>query len=172
MVVDDDKEILDISRLALQPEFEVIVAEDGLEAIEKIVHCEPDLVVLDAMMPKLSGYQLCQSLRRNSRYQHTPIIFISVKASPKDREYARKLGANSFLPKPFDPDELERLVQGFVQAPEFHVRAKKMTLPAIRIMEEERNYQRSIRQAELTQNDDESEIRQFIQDEMMQDEDE
>jgi twitching motility two-component system response regulator PilG len=171
MVVDDDKEILDIARLALQPTFEVVTAEDGLEAIEKIVHCEPDIVVLDAMMPKLSGYQLCQSLRRNRRYQTAPIIFISVKASPKDREYARQLGANAFLPKPFDPDELERLVQNFVHALEFHVRPKKKTLAEIRVMEEERRYQRAIRETELTPHGDQTELQQFIHDELMHEED-
>ncbi|MFC1601747.1 response regulator [Candidatus Sumerlaeota bacterium] len=131
MIVDDDPEIVDLTRVILEEDYEVVSAADGLEAIERIVHYEPDVILLDAMMPKLSGYQLCQSLRRNARYAAAPIIFISVKCTPKDREYARKLGANDFIGKPFEPGALTQTIRRLTAAASFRPRPKKMTVAQI-----------------------------------------
>jgi len=135
MVVDDEKNVLDLLSLALGTEFEVTTAENGIEAVEKIVLYQPDLIVLDAMLPKMSGYQLCASLRRNQSFGRTPIVFISAKSSPRDQEYCRRLGANDFLAKPFDPQELRQRLLAFVAAPDFVIRPKKLTLEQITVRE-------------------------------------
>ena len=166
MVVDDNEEIVHVAKLALSTGYEVVSAVNGLDAIEKIVHCEPDIIVLDALMPKLSGYQLCQSLRRNAKYRNSPIIFISVKASQKDREYAQQLGANAFLPKPFDPADLARLVDEFSQAPNFAVRPKKMTIKEINNMEVKKESDRRKRQADMKRMEEAKQMKQFIREEM------
>ncbi len=106
LVVDDEEDLTAICAIALEGEFEVATANDGIQAVEKITLYEPDIIVLDAMLPKMSGYQLCQSLRRNCRFKRTPIIMISGKSSPRDREYALRLGATDFLAKPFSAEDL------------------------------------------------------------------
>src|SRR5690606_1653785 len=74
LAVEDDEDILAIFESGLSEDFEIVTANDGIEAIERIVKFEPDLIVIDALMPRMSGFQLLQSLRRNHRFARTPII--------------------------------------------------------------------------------------------------
>lgn len=127
MVVDDDSGMVDLLTATLKQDFEVVSARDGIEAIEKIIIYQPDVILLDAMMPGKSGYQLCESIRRNRRYRKTPIVFVSAKASPRDRERCLKLGANDFVAKPFDPMELRDKVVEITRSPGFVVHSKKLT---------------------------------------------
>ncbi|MBM3334345.1 response regulator, partial [Candidatus Sumerlaeota bacterium] len=135
MIVDDDPEVLAIVALTLSRGFETVTAHNGVEAVEKIIVYQPDIVVLDALMPKMSGYQLCASLRRNPSYCDTPIIFVSAKASPRDQEYCRRLGATDFVAKPFNPHVLRQRIVGLTMQPGFAVRPKKLTLTAIQALE-------------------------------------
>jgi len=132
MVVDDDTDLLNILSIALGADFEVTTARNGIEAVERIVLYEPDLIVLDAMLPKMSGYQLCTSLRQNQNYCQTPIVFVSAKSSQRDQDYCRRLGANDFVAKPFDPEALRERLLAFTALPGFAVNPKKLTLAETR----------------------------------------
>ncbi|MCE5229476.1 response regulator, partial [bacterium] len=99
LIVDDDEEMLEMLKIALRDNYEVTTATDGMEAIQRIVEYEPDVLLLDIMLPKMNGYQLLQSLRRNISYKALPVIVISAKSSQRDQDYALRLGANHFLPK-------------------------------------------------------------------------
>ncbi len=127
VVVDDDEDVVTIALMSLRDEFEIAGALDGMEGIEKIILYEPDIIVLDVMLPKMSGYQLCQSLRRNKRFTQTPIVVISAKSSPRDQEYALRLGANAFVPKPFDPDRLRATLHAIVEQPGFVIHPKALS---------------------------------------------
>jgi len=135
IIVDDDCELLDLLTVALSDDFEVTTAMDGIEAVEKIIVYQPDLVVLDAMMPKMSGYQICASLRRNRNFSDVPIIFISAKSSERDQEYCRRLGADEFIAKPFDPHLLRQRLLAYTKKPDFFLRPKKLTIEQIRMRE-------------------------------------
>jgi CheY-like chemotaxis protein len=137
LVVEDSEDIAEIINLGLSDSYEVVIAQDGLEAAEKVARFQPDILVIDVMLPKMSGYQLCQSVRANASFADAPIIFVTAKASPKDREHAMRLGASAFLPKPFEIDELVRLCQGFAAQPSFRIRRKILSLPEIRAIERE-----------------------------------
>lgn len=150
-----------LMRSTLEPEFEVFSALDGLIAIEKITTYQPDLIVMDAMMPKMSGYQLCQSLRRNARFSTTPILFVSAKASPRDREYALRIGANDFLPKPFEPLELAERVKLLMKKPGFTVHPKSMTRDWIDEMEGKKADALELRHDRLHRKE-ESELERFL----------
>ena len=132
LAVDDDPEALQILDMALREEFEITTASDGIEAIERIVVYEPDLLLIDIMMPKMNGYQLLQSIRRNLYLRGLPVIVLSAKSTPKDRDYAMRLGATDFLAKPYGVDELTQTLERIVSAPDFQVRPKKSTLFEIR----------------------------------------
>jgi DNA-binding response OmpR family regulator len=161
LIADDDEDLLTVIRTTLMPEFEVITALNGIEAIERITTCQPDIVALDAMMPKMSGFQLCQSLRRNSRYARTPIMFISGKTTPKDREYAMRIGANDFLPKPFEMDELKRRLVALTQLPTFKVYPKALSYAAIEALENRRRNELEERKDRLARKE-ESELEKFL----------
>jgi DNA-binding response OmpR family regulator len=135
MLVDDDTDILEVIAISLGDRFELTTATDGIEAVEKIVLYQPDIIILDAMLPKMSGYQLCASLRRNENYRDTPIIFVSAKTSERDQDYCRRLGANDFVPKPFDPQLLVQKIQSFFDQPDFAIRPKKLTIDQIHTRE-------------------------------------
>lgn len=132
LLVDDDAELIQMLDLALREEYEITTAGNGIEAIERMVDYQPDLMLIDIMMPKMNGYQLLQSIRRNAYFGQMPVIVLSAKSSAKDKEYALKLGATQFLGKPFRMEELLGTLHGVVRAPEFKVRPKRMTIFEIR----------------------------------------
>ncbi|MBX7246276.1 MAG: response regulator [Candidatus Sumerlaeaceae bacterium] len=161
LVVDDDADLLQIVKMCIEQDFEVLTAMDGIEAIEKITSYQPDLIVLDAMMPKMSGFQLCQSLRRNARYAKTPMMFVSGKTTPRDRDYALRIGANDFLPKPFEPSELRAKLQGLMQLPTFRIYPKTLTYAQLQAWENRRRNDLENKQTRLLRKE-ETELEKFL----------
>lgn len=135
MIIDDDPSIISIIDLALGDGYEVVSAKDGMEALEKIILYEPDVLLVDIMMPRLSGYQLCKSLRRSARYRYIPIIVVTAKESARDHDYALKSGADEYVKKPFEPRELKKIVDSYITKGTFTVKKKKYTLSEIRMIE-------------------------------------
>lgn len=84
----------------------VTVASDGVEALEKIQGHRPDLVVLDIVMPRMNGYEVCRRLKADPKTQHLPIVMCSSKGEEFDRYWGMKQGADAYIAKPFQPTEL------------------------------------------------------------------
>jgi len=131
MVVDDDEEIIHLMTMVLEEDYEVAFATDGLQAVERLVRFQPDLLIVDIMLPKMSGFQLCQSLRSNKSFGKTPILVCSAKCSDRDMAYARRVGADDFLPKPFKSEELLDKLVLLKQKPDFQVRSKALAIKEI-----------------------------------------
>lgn len=109
LIVEDEENILDTLKLNLDLEGYLLeTAEDGEEALTKFKSFQPDLIVLDVMLPKKSGYDVCREIREEST---VPILFLSAKGTTQDRVFGLKLGANDYLPKPFDLEELLLRIQ-------------------------------------------------------------
>ncbi len=106
LLVDDEADIVEFLQYNLKHEgFEVITAYDGDEALSKISE-KPDLVILDIMMPKLDGYEVCKRIRLTKGFEHTPIIFLTAKAGEADEIIGLELGANDYIQKPISPKKL------------------------------------------------------------------
>lgn len=104
LVSDDDKNIAELLRLYLEKEgYTVVLAFDGEEAIEQFNKENPDLVLLDIMMPKLDGWQVCREIRKTS---DVPIIMITAKGETFDKVLGLELGADDYVVKPFDSKEI------------------------------------------------------------------
>ena len=104
LVVDDEKQIVDIVKAYLEKEgFKVIIAYDGKSALELVQRQSPDLIVLDLMLPEISGWDVCRILRRKS---NIPIIMLTARDEVTDRIVGLELGADDYVTKPFDPQEL------------------------------------------------------------------
>jgi len=88
----------------------VLCAADGLSALAMVADEKPDLVLLDIMLPRMDGYQICQIIRRNKDYKQLPIIMLSGKDGLFDRVRGRLAGSTEYVTKPFDPTELVRVV--------------------------------------------------------------
>jgi len=113
LIVDDEATIRRIlaTRLSMVG-YEIVVAADGVEALEKFESEQPDLIVLDVMMPKMNGLQVCQALRETTG---VPIIMLTALGEVSDRIKGLELGADDYLPKPFSPKELESRIQAILR---------------------------------------------------------
>lgn len=114
LLVDDDAEILESVQMVLQEQgYEVIVARDGTEAMTRVERDHPDLVVLDVVMPRRSGFTVLHRIRQNRR--NSPrVVMLTGNDEPQYREFAASRGADAFLGKPFDLEELVATVQSLI----------------------------------------------------------
>jgi two-component system response regulator VicR len=119
LVVDDEKPIADILKFNLEREgYSVELAYDGQEAIDKTHRCNPDLILLDIMLPKIDGFAVCKMLRQN--YQ-TPIIMLTAKEEEVDKVLGLELGADDYITKPFSVRELLARVKANLRRAEIPV---------------------------------------------------
>lgn len=156
LIVDDDAETRLMIDLTLRDSFEITKAANGMEAVERMVDYEPDIALLDIMMPRMNGYQLLQSIRRNPMFHRMPVIVLSAKSARRDREYAEKLGASAYLAKPYHVDELLRTLDQVMAAPGFFVRAKSRSIEQIhgeRIQDEKAQTDDILRKARTSSHD-------------------
>jgi twitching motility two-component system response regulator PilG len=111
MVIDDSNTIRRSAELFLKAAgCEVILAEDGFDALGKIADQHPDLIFVDIMMPRLDGYQTCTLIKRNNRFNKTPVIMLSSKDGLFDRARGRMAGSDQYLTKPFTQESLVEAV--------------------------------------------------------------
>jgi len=104
LIVDDEKPIVDSIKYTLYKEgYDVVVSYDGEDALEKVKKENPDLIILDIMLPKLSGLEVCRIIRRTS---NVPIIMLTAKGEDMDKVIGLELGADDYVPKPFSMREL------------------------------------------------------------------
>lgn len=114
MVIDDSNTIRRSAEIFLKASgCEVILAEDGFDALAKISSENPDVIFVDIMMPRLDGYQTCSLIKRNNRYKTTPVIMLSSKDGLFDRARGRMVGSDQYLTKPFTQETLIEAVQTY-----------------------------------------------------------
>ncbi len=107
LVVDDSETIRRSAEIFLRlTGLEVILSPDGFDALSKIIDFNPDLILVDIMMPKLDGYQLCQIIKQHPAYDKLPVIMLSSKDGVFDRARGRLAGSDEYLTKPFTRDGL------------------------------------------------------------------
>lgn len=112
LIVDDDQSIRDLLRLHLSSAgYEVHVAEDAIAAGYMVLRAPPDLIITDINMPDINGLELVSFVRRNPAYARVPVLIVSTEGSERDREKGLALGADAYLVKPFEPDDLQRIVE-------------------------------------------------------------
>ncbi len=114
LVVDDSNTIRRSAEIFLkQGGHEVLLAEDGFDALAKINDYQPDLIFCDILMPRLDGYQTCAIIKRNARYAGIPVVMLSSKDGVFDKARGRMVGSQDYLTKPFTKDQLLQAVQQF-----------------------------------------------------------
>jgi two-component system alkaline phosphatase synthesis response regulator PhoP len=107
LIADDNPQILELLEAYLEPlEVNVVLASDGQAAFDAVERQRPDLILLDVMMPKRSGFEVCRTLKEDPRYGDIPIIMITALNETGDIERARESGADGFLSKPVNKNEL------------------------------------------------------------------
>lgn len=113
LIVDDDSNICELLRLYLEKDgYETIVANDGEQAVKKYEQSSPDLILLDIMLPKLDGWQVCREIRKKSQ---VPIIMLTAKGETFDKILGLELGADDYVSKPFDTKEVMARVKAVLR---------------------------------------------------------
>jgi DNA-binding response OmpR family regulator len=103
LVVDDEPDVASLLTLMLKSQgYDVITARDGQEALDKARNQNPDLILLDIMLPKMDGYKVARMLKFDENFSHIPIILLTAKIQEKDRQTGLEMGANDYMTKPFD----------------------------------------------------------------------
>ena len=114
MIIDDSKTIRRTAETLLSKAgYEVITAEDGFEALAKVVDNHPDIIFMDIMMPRLDGYQTCALIKNNDAFKSTPVIMLSSKDGLFDRARGRIVGSDQYITKPFTKEELLGAIKEF-----------------------------------------------------------
>ncbi len=114
LVVDDSNTIRRSAEIFLKAgKYDVVLAEDGFDALAKVSDCHPDLIFCDILMPRLDGYQTCAIIKRNAKFANVPIVMLSSKDGVFDKARGRMVGAQDYLTKPFTKDQLLKAVETF-----------------------------------------------------------
>jgi diguanylate cyclase (GGDEF)-like protein len=139
LVVEDDIDIANMLKIYFTGlQFDVDVANRGMDALEKVKHVLPHLLVLDIMLPDIDGYEVCRRLRSSTRTSHIPVIFLTQKDERSDKLQGLELGADDYITKPFDIEELKLRVQGAIRRSEREsLTDPRSGLPAGRLIEEQ-----------------------------------
>jgi two-component system, OmpR family, alkaline phosphatase synthesis response regulator PhoP len=114
IIADDEVHILELLRIVLSKDYNLIVAENGKSAIEAARKSMPDLILLDIMMPDLNGYEVCEILKKDKKTRKIKIAMLSAKGLERDIIMGLEIGADYYITKPFDPIELEKKVHEIV----------------------------------------------------------
>jgi twitching motility two-component system response regulator PilG len=118
LVIDDSNTIRRSAEIFLkQGGCEVVLAEDGFDALAKVSDYRPDLIFCDILMPRLDGYQTCAIIKRNTRFAAVPVIMLSSKDGLFDKARGRMVGSEDYLTKPFTKDQLLQAVQQYKRVP-------------------------------------------------------
>ncbi len=117
LVIDDSNTIRRSAEIFLrQGGYEVVLAEDGFDALSKVSDHDPQLIFCDILMPRLDGYQTCAIIKRNPRFTHVPVIMLSSKDGLFDKARGRMVGSEDYLTKPFTKEQLLRAVEQYRRA--------------------------------------------------------
>jgi diguanylate cyclase (GGDEF)-like protein len=116
LVVDDEKQNRDLLAELLKHDCRVTLAKNGAQAIDRAHELQPDLILLDVLMPDMSGHQVIQSLKHDDATRQIPVIFISALDSPEDEEHGLDLGAVDYITKPFHPSIVRKRVRNHLQS--------------------------------------------------------
>jgi DNA-binding response OmpR family regulator len=115
LIVDDEVDLVKTIRLSLETEgFMVMASYDGEDALNQARKENPDLIILDIMLPKFDGYKVCRLLKFDKKHKHIPILMLTAKTQEKDKTLGMETGADEYITKPFDVDELLAKVKSYL----------------------------------------------------------
>lgn len=118
LLIDDEKDLAGVVTLRLETAgYEVVVAYDGQEGIQKARKEKPDLIISDLMLPKIDGYKICRMLKFDEKYRNIPIILFTAKAQEEDIKLGKEVGADAYIAKPFEPQVLLDKIKELLKEP-------------------------------------------------------
>lgn len=115
LIVDDERDLVETLSIRFTSSgYQVILAFDGEEGLELARKEKPDLIILDVMMPKLNGYQVCRFLKFDDEYKNIPIVMLTARGQEKDKDVSQQVGADFYVTKPFDGLQLLQKIKSIL----------------------------------------------------------
>ena len=107
LIIEDEEQMVEMLKMRLEANnYEVLSTDDGKKGLEMAQKQNPDLIILDLMIPKMDGFKVCGLLKRDSRYSRIPIILFTARAQESDKRMGKEIGADAYITKPFEPKVL------------------------------------------------------------------
>ena len=136
MVVEDNKDLASNIARSLANIYNVFVAYNGLQGLDSVHQKTPDLVVSDVMMPEMDGYELCEKIKSDEQTQHIPVVLLTAKATVDDKIEGLEHGADQYLAKPFNPNELRATIGSLLTKKELQAELSKANLELRKTLQE------------------------------------
>jgi len=115
LIVDDEVDLVKTIKFSMEAEgYMVLASYNGEDALNQARKENPDLIVLDIMLPKLDGYKVCRLLKFDEQYKNIPILMLTAKTQEKDKSLGKETGADEYITKPFDMEELMKKVKSYL----------------------------------------------------------
>lgn len=128
LVADDSQNIREILKANFEIQgYEILTAADGKKALYLIHNENPDIIILDIMMPRKNGFQVCRQIKSEKAYKDIPVIMLTAKDQKEDKYWGKDCGADEYMTKPFVTSELERLVNKYIEKKKAHEVEKKIS---------------------------------------------
>lgn len=119
LIVDDESDIIETLKFMIESEgISCITAYDGEEALNKTKKENPDLIILDVMLPKINGYKVCRLLKFDAKYKNIPILMVTARSQQEDKHIGQETGADDYITKPFNIEELLITVKNYLNKAE------------------------------------------------------
>jgi len=133
LVVDDNQDTLDLIRMTLEEDYDVLTLAQAVETPDVLDIFEPDLAILDVMMPKVSGFQLIEYMKKTPACKDIPVVFLTAKGAISDQKYGYTLGASLYLTKPFQPSRLLKNIKLMFESQGAQRKAKKYSMREVEL---------------------------------------
>ena len=117
LVIDDDDGVVELFHELLEPYYEVRVLSNGLDFPQMMIEFQPDLVILDVMMPWINGYDICHAIKNNPVWKQTPVLFTSNRKRPEDISMGLARGADGYVTKPFSMQDIRAKIKTLLKEP-------------------------------------------------------
>ncbi|MFC1708662.1 response regulator transcription factor [Candidatus Omnitrophota bacterium] len=116
LLVDDEGQLVEMVKMRLEANgYRVVTAGDGQEGLDKARQENPDLIILDLMLPKMDGYKVCRMLKFDEKYKSIPIVLFSARAQEEDKQLGIQVGADAYIAKPFEPEALMEKIEELIK---------------------------------------------------------
>jgi signal transduction histidine kinase len=148
LVAEDEPDMQKYLKTELQKDYDLIQTWDGAEALEKVQHFLPDIVLLDMMMPEIDGLEVCREMRKSDVMKNIPVILLTARADEETKYDALKIGANDFLTKPFSSTELRARIKNLIEAHHYQRRLSKQNVALTSAIEQIKETEMQLVQSE------------------------
>jgi CheY-like chemotaxis protein len=116
LVAEDERDIRELINFTLMfAGHTVTLAANGAEAVEKVAEANPELIMMDVRMPRMTGYEACRAIRAMEAFRDTPVVFLTAKGQDEEIQNGREVGATAYIVKPFSPEDLQRRIADLLQ---------------------------------------------------------